>query len=418
MVLKFVYVGLTFVSTVFLARLMGPAEYGVYSYVYALISLLSVPSEFGLPTLVTRETARGMASGEHARVQGIWSWATRTALVISLTLVGLTLVGIWLFREPLTSPRLVAFLWALALVPLIALGDLRGAALSGLHHVVTGQLPEFLLRPGIFVLLLAGLWLLRSLPLTAPLAMALYVAASAVAFGVGAWLLWRVTPAEVRHALPHFEHRAWLTSALPLAFIGAMQLINQQASILLQGFFLPDEQIGYFRVGTQVSMLASLGLVAIGAVMAPRFAALYTQGEIAKLQRLVTSSTRAIILFSLALTFGFVVLGVPFLRIFFGAPYVRAYVPMLILLAGQVVNSGMGLVATILNMTGHERETAKGIMLAAALNLGLNLALIPVWGIEGSAMATSVALVVWNVLLWRAVRKKLGIDTLPIFVRL
>ncbi len=410
--LKFAYVGFTFITTVFLARLMGPAQYGIYSYVYALITLLSVPSEFGLPNLVVRETARGMANRDYAKVQGIWNWATRIALGMSLSLVGLTVAGIWLFRAPLTNQRLVAFLWALVLVPLIALGDLRGAALSGLRHVVAGQLPEFLLRPGIFAALLAGVWLIGSLSLTAPVAIVLYVTASAVAFGIGAWLLWRVTPGEIRQALPHFANRVWLMSALPLAFIGAMQLINQQASILLQGIFLPDAQIGYFRVATQVSTLASLGLVGINAVVAPRFAALYAQADMAKLQRLVTSSARVILAFSLVLTAGFVVVGIPFLRIFFGAPYIRAYVPMLILLAGQLVNSGMGSVATLLNMTGHERETAKGIVLSAVINLVLNLSLIPLWGIEGSAVATSVSLLVWNVVLWRAVWRKIGINSL------
>lgn len=414
MVLKFAYVGFTFIISVLLARLMGPAQYGVYSYVYALISLLSVPSEFGLPNLVIRETARGLANGDFPRVQGIWSWATRTTAVISLSLVALTLAGIWLLRAPLSNPRLVTFLWALALVPLIALGDLRGAALSGLRHVVTGQLPEFLLRPGFFTLLLAMVWLVGGVSLTAPVAIALYVAASAIAFGIGAWLLWRVTPPEVRQSRPRMEHRAWLMSALPLAFIGAMQLINQQASILLQGIFLPDAQIGYFRVATQVSLLAAVGLVGINAVLAPRFAALHAQGDTVKLQRLVTSSARAILLLSLVLTIGFAALGEPFLRVFFGPLYVRAYLPMLILLLGQLINSGMGSVAVLLNMTGYERETAKGIVVSALINLGLNLALIPLWGIEGSSVATSVSLVVWNVLLWRAVRKKLGINTLAI----
>ena len=416
-ILKLTNAGFTFVSAVLLARLMGPSEYGIYSYVYALVTLLSVPSQFGLPTLVIRETARGMASEDYGRVQGVWNWATRTTLLISLSLVGVTLAGMWVFREPLSSQRMLTFLWALVLVPLIALGELRGAALTGLRHVLAGQLPEFLLGPGIFAALLAAVWVISNITLTAPVAMALYVVASAVAFGIGAWLLWRTTPPSVRLAAARFENRLWLMSALPLAFIGAMQLINQQASILLQGFFLADADIGIFRVATQVSMLAALGLVAVNAVVAPRFAALHTQGEMARLQRLATLSARAIFLFSFALTIGFVVLGIPFLRIFFGAAYERAYVPMLILLAGQLVNAGTGSVVTLLNMTGYERETAKGIVLSAGLNLVLNLWLIPLWGIVGSAVATTASMIVWNLVLWWAVRKNLGVNTVA-FARL
>jgi O-antigen/teichoic acid export membrane protein len=361
---------------------------------------------------VVRETAKGMVSQNYSTVKGVWQWSGRATTVISLTLVVLTTAGIWLFREPLTSQRLITFLCALALVPLIALGDLRGAALSGLRHVVTGQIPEFLLRPGIFTLLLAVAFLAGKSSLSAPMAMALYVVSSALAFGVGAWLLWHATPLPVREALPRFDGQAWLLSALPLAFIGGMQLIDQQASILLQGFFLPDASIGIFRIASQVAILASFGLMTINLVLSPRFAALFVQGEMDKLQRLVTNSARVILLINLVLTAGFIFWGKLFLRLAFGLPYESAYVPLIILLIGQLINSGAGSVGLLLNMSGHERETARGMVVAACINVVLNLLLIPRMGINGSAVATSTSLIVWNILLWWAVRKKLGINSL------
>ena len=412
MSLKLTSVGLTFLTTVLLARLLGPSDYGMYAFVYATVSLLSVPAKFGLPTLVVRETARGMLNQDYASVQGVWQWTGRVTTLISAALVVLTLAGIWFFKEPLTSQRLLTFLWALALVPLIALGDLRGAALSGLHRVIAGQLPEFLLRPGIFTLLLVGSALLGNDSLSAPKAMALYVFSTALAFGIGAWLLWRATPLSVRRALPNFNSRTWLLSALPLALIGGMQFINQQASILLQGFFLPDTAIGIYRIASQVAVLASFGLMTINLVLTPRFATLYAQGNMTKLQSLVTTSARAILIFNLALTVGFIVWGRLFLVFAFGSPYEAAYIPLIILLIGQLINSGAGSVGLLLNMSGHEQETARGMMVAAVLNIILNLLLIPLWGINGSALATSTSLIGWNVLLWRVVRKKLGINSL------
>jgi O-antigen/teichoic acid export membrane protein len=412
MSLKLANVALTFFTTVLLARLLGPSEYGVYAFVYATVSLLSVPSEFGLPTLVVRETARGMLNQDYSSVAGIWRWTGLATTYISLGLVGLSLVGIWLFREPLASQRLTTFLCALALVPLISLGDLRGAALSGLNHVVAGQLPEFLLRPGIFMLLVTVGALMGNISFNAPLAMGFYVSSAAAAFGGGAWLLWRATPLSVRKALPRFESRAWLMSALPLAFIGGMQIVNQQASILLQGFFLPNAAIGIFRIASQVALLASFGLMTINTVLTPRFATLYAQGDMKKLQRLVTVSARVILIFNLALTAGFIFWGKLFLRIAFGSDYQVAYVPLIILLIGQLINSGAGSVGLLLNMSGFERETARGTLVAAILNVTLNLLLIPFWGINGSAAATSISLIIWNILLWQAVRKQLGINSL------
>jgi len=409
--LKVASVGLTFLGTVLLARALGPADYGAYVYVFALVSFLSVPSKFGLPTMVVRETARGMAQKDYSRVQGVWRWSGRMTGTISIVLVTLTGIFILFFKEPFTGNRLETFLWGLALVPLIALGDLRGAALRGLQRVFVGQLPEFLIRPGIFAFLLAGSLWLGTKSLSAPTAIGLYVVASAIAFGTGVGLLRRATPTEISRSSPHYENRSWLISALPLAFVGGMQLVNQQASILLQGFYLSDAEIGIFRVAAQVSQLASFGLLVINLVIAPRFAILYTQNNISKLQRLVSRSSQVILAFSLVVTMGFVLLGKTFLRLVFGVPYVAAYVPLVILLGGQLVNSGVGSVGVLLNMTYNERETAKALTVSAILNIAFNLLLIPSFGIVGSAVATVISLTSWNILLWMAVRKHLGINS-------
>jgi len=410
--LKIASAGLNFLSTVLLARLLEPAGYGVYAYVYAWINVFSVLTQFGLPTLVVRETARGMAQDRPDLVQGIWRWAGRITGLLSLALAGVGAVLAWLLRSSFGGERLSTFAWAILLVPLVALGNLRGAALQGLQRVVAGQMPEFLIRPGLLVLLLGGaVWLLdRSL--SAAEAMALHVGAAALAFGFGAWMLWRATPSPVRAARPQYEGRAWWLSALPLAFIGGMSLINKQASTIILGFFVPDAEIGIFRVAAQISVLASYGLQAVNLVVAPRFAALYAKGDIAKLQRLVTASARVVLAMNVGVTLGCILLGRPFLQFVFGPAYLGAYTPLLILLVGQAVNSAAGSVGMLLNMTRHERDTAKGLVVSAILNVVLNLLLVPLLGIIGAAVATAVSLITWNVLLWWAVRQRLGINSL------
>ena len=62
-------------------------------------------------------------------------------------------------------------------------------------------------------------------------------------------------------------------------------------------------------------------------------------------------------------------------------------------------------------MTGHERDTATGVGIAAAVNVTLNVLLIPLWGIEGAAIATAISLMTWNILLAVWVYRRLGIYT-------
>ena len=410
--LKIVSTGFGFLSTVLLARLLEPTGYGVYVYVYAWISVLSVLTQLGLPTLVVRETARGIAEDCPSLVQGVWRWAGHITGLLSLALVGIGAVLAWVLRSSFGGERLSTFAWAILLVPLVTLGNLRGAALRGLQRVVAGQMPEFLIRPGLLALLLGGAAWLLGRSLSASEAMALNVVAATIAFGFGAWMLWKVMPSTVRVASPHYESWAWWRSVLPLALIDGMNIINNQASTIILGFFVPYNEIGIYRVAIQISVLASFGLQAVNLVVAPRFAALYAKGDMARLQQLVTASARIILAMNVGITLGYIFLGRLFLRLIFGPAYIGAFIPLLILLVGQTMNSAAGSVAMLLNMTRHEKYTAKGMAVSAILNVILNLLLIPLLGIIGAAVAITVSLITWNVLLWWSVRQRLRINSL------
>jgi len=410
--LKAANTGLGFLTTVLLARMLGAEGYGIYAYAYALVMLLAMPAQAGLPNLIVRETARGMAEGRSDRVQGAWQWAGRVVGVLSLIVV----VGVGPFliawQGGLSSPQGQTLAWALALVPLMALGNLRGAALRGLRQIIAGQLPEFVIRPGAFLLLVGAVaWLTRRRLVPAQ-AMAMYAAASLAAFLLGAWMLWQRTPPSVRQSERTIENREWLTSSVLFALISGFGVVNRQVSTVILGIFKAPDQVGIYRVAVQVATLASFGLNAVNMVMAPRFADLYARGDQARLQRLVTGGARVVLVSNLVLTMLFVLLGRPFFRLVFGSEFDASYMPLLIMLAGQTVNSAAGPVGYLLNMTGHERETARGMAAAAALNIILNLLLTPIWGIRGAAAATAISMIAWNALLWWRVRKALGVDSL------
>jgi len=413
LVLKAVYILLSFAITMTLARTLGADGYGVYAYVFALISLLSIPAEFGLPQLIVRETAKALAKQEWGVIQGVWRWAGKiTAVLIVILVLGAGLAVV-IFGDRFSREQLVTLFWGLALVPLVALGDLRGAALRGLNRVIQGQLPEQALRPGFYILLILGAAFVFSVgKFTPSIAMSLQMLAAVFAFVIGAWLLWRATPLEVRQAKPVYESRRWFASTLPLAFISGMGLINSYTSIIMLGLFVTSSDIGIYRVADQMALLVSISLQAINMVVAPQFARLYAVGNKARLQRLATTSARAVLSLTLPVVVVFLLFGKPLLKFIFGAEFVLAYGPLSILAVGQLVNSAMGSVGFLLIMTGHEQDTARGVAVAAVGNIVLNLVLIPLWGTQGAALASAITMTVWNILLWLAVRRRLMINSM------
>lgn len=410
--LKLAYTGVQFLVTVVLARVLGAEGYGIYAYAYALVMLLSLPAQAGLPNLVLRETARGIAEGRPDLVQGVWRWASQAGALVSVALIGLAAALLVLLRGGRMGVQEWALAWALSLVPLVVLGNIRGAALRGLGCIVPGQLPEFVIRPGLFLVLALGLGLVSSGRPSAAAAMALHVAAAAIAFIVGGFMLWRFTPRAVWQTQPQYAGQAWLSSVFPLAIIAAMQTINHQADILILGLFQSDREVGLYRVAVQSATLASFGLQAVNTVVAPRFARLYTKGKMDELQRLATISARVVLSFNVAVTVLFVLFGKVFLISVFGPAFVASYIPLLILLLGQFINAAMGSVGFLLNMTGHEKDTARVLVIAASINVILNFLCIPWSGMVGAAFASATSMALWNALLWRTARRRLGINTM------
>ncbi len=131
-----------------------------------------------------------------------------------------------------------------------------------------------------------------------------------------------------------------------------------------------------------------------------------------RLQRLVTQSARAILALAVPITLVFVLFGEQFLALAFGPDYAAGHTALAILAIGQLVNAGMGSVGVLLNMTGHERDTMRGVAIAAVANVLLSLVLIPLFSTVGAAVATAASPIIWNILLRRAVTRRIQIETM------
>lgn len=397
---------------ILLARSLGPAGYGVYAFALSLVNLLAVPAQVGLPQLLVREVAKYRYQGEWHLLRGLLRRSNQIAIAFSFALAtgGAAVAMILSTRADLRT--LETFLWALPLIPLIALGNLRGAALRGLKCVIQGQVSELILRPG-FLLLLAGtaLWFGVLSPSSA---IALHALAAGLAFGIASVLLVRYLPTQVAAATPVYETRVWLRSMLPLSLLAGMQIVNNQIDIVLLSVLTTSEEVGIYRATTQASRLIIFFLIAVNVVIAPYISQLYASGDMERLQRLVTTSARAILAATLPAALSLIIFGEGILKVAFGPEYAPGHIPLAILSAGQLINAAAGSVGLLLNMSGHERDTARGFAVATIINVVLNVLLIPRFGIAGAAIATAASLAIWNILLCRQAWVRIGIQSTAI----
>jgi O-antigen/teichoic acid export membrane protein len=146
----------------------------------------------------------------------------------------------------------------------------------------------------------------------------------------------------------------------------------------------------------------------VNASLSPTASALWAQGDVAELQRLATSGSRAALGTTALLVAGIVVFAEPLLLVF-GPEFRAGSTALVILAAGQLVNAFTGSVGALLVMTGHERDVAAGLAVGVATGIVLDLLLIPGLGITGAAIGGAAAMSVWNVTLSVVLYKRLGI---------
>ena len=388
------------------AHLAGKSDVGRYAECFALVSLLGLLSLAGFRAGLTKFVAMHLADGDAARLRGTVrlglgiTAAGSTVLAIALALLAPWVAGLLGDPAIVTGVRLVA----LSLLP----GALSEAALAATQGWRSQK--AFTLIGRIFdpVLRLGGTVVLLGLGFD-------YVGAM-IALAVTSWLtcalalgaLWRrmrrverVAPVHELGELLSFSMVSWLSALAATGLIWA--------DTLILGAMTDAGEVGVYNVASRLVTLAVFVLPPITATFQPHMAHLYHVGDLPEAARAYGAATRWTMLLSMP-AFVLLLLFPGDLLTFFGSGFVDGAVITLVLAIGQLVGAATGPCGVVLNMSGRVRLSLLDNGLVLALNVALNLLLIPRLGILGAALAWSGSIVVVNVVKLVQARVIVGIS--------
>jgi O-antigen/teichoic acid export membrane protein len=393
-----------FLTAVLLARFLGETGYGRYAFALAWAGLLSIPAILGLDRFLVRGIAVYEVEHKPSLMRGLLRRTNQLVLVTSVTVGALmcAVTFLWLPRG-LRWPLCVAML----LVPLTNLTSLRQAAMQAIGRVVTGQFPEYLIRPfvivgGIVVLKLVGGGLLTSTS-----ALAVNVGGVAIAFTVGAIMLRRALPSVLQAVRPIYTTRDWVRAALPMMLISGIWAANNYVATLVVGSLAGTKAAGVYSVVEKGAELIVLLLVASNIPLAPVIARMHARKDRAGLQHATERVAQATFLCSAPLAILFAVFPKAYLSIF---GFHAGGSALTILAIAQLVNAAAGPAGNVLLMTGHEKVAVRGIIAGLVANLILGIVLVPSLGVTGGAIASGSSLLLWNTILLLLARSRVGVN--------
>ncbi|MNO87154.1 Polysaccharide biosynthesis protein [compost metagenome] len=371
-------IALRLLRNVLLARILGPSERGLFALFSALPELISAATSGGLNSAVGYQAAK-------QRPMGL---LLSQVLVFGCLFAGvLTLICVALLREFGTELDVTQQLGLLAWLLLLAvpLAVLKSGLLT-LHNASGGVGPFNALRLveslAPLLLFLGMFWMWQEQALEA--ALISWLAGLTLVVIIGwAWL-------GRSHDIALCWNRASQHELLRYSGKSHPDLLFQQmilrSDYLFIGALLGSTALGHYAMA---SAAAELLLIVPEAVTTPLMKRLLQQD--AGMERITPLALRLTATVMLGACLSMALIGEWLIVLLFGAAYQPAYPALLWLLPGLF---GLCYASILrLDLLGKNRPGSVSLMMggAAAVNLVLNIVLIPSYGIVGAAMASSIA---------------------------
>lgn len=382
--------GLALLAQVIASRFIGAEEFGRYSLMLVWLLLLGHGATVGTNPLLCRYIAQYMKSGDTPAIAGLLR-ATISAVLAAGMVLGASAVFVIHTGVIAISPEtiLLATL-AFSAVPLLVLQDFLESIARGIDRPALGIVPAYLVRHLAMIFGVSSAFLL-GYQADAATVMCMTIIGFVISLAIQFVLLHRHIFTLLRGTAPVYRRREWIRIALPMALSEAAEVLLLNADILILGMFVEPELVAYYFAATRLAQVLTYVPYGMSAVTAQRMAALAEKHEREQLQGLINHTT--LVSGGLA-TLAALCMAVmaPYLLALFGSDYTQAAPLVAILAGGIAVASLLGPGEDTLNMLGQERAGFACIAAALAVNLALNLLLVPSMGPIGAAWASALAL--------------------------
>lgn len=392
-----------FAATFFIARHLGASESGYYFLAFSVVTVISAFSRAGLDNTVLRFAGSAPDLAVNTVLKSLVLILALSSFSAFVLYFGAPYFSAVFFSKPELAP--VLKFMSLGVIGLSTL-TISAMALQGLRRVSASI---FVVNIAVNLLLILSLYMFVEMS-AAELAKTYAVSSIAVgAVGFGLFYVFR--PRVAKSAI---SWRELFASCGPLWIVVIMSQMVQWSGQFMAGAYVSSEALAQLAVAQRTAMLSSFILIAVNLVVAPRFAKLYRDNDMAQLESLAIKSVKLIGLFALPVI-GAMLVFPSFLMSLFGAEFTEGAALLQILAIGQFINAMTGSVGFLLMMSGHERDMRNVTLISGTLALLFTWFLTAQFGIVGAAIGTAIAVATQNLLAVYFVKKRLGFNTLAVW---
>jgi len=390
-----------FATSIILARVLGPANRGIYALLMLIPSVMVLTGGMGLEVANVYYSANRKYKLDDIISNSLFATVAISSIIIILwwAISDTRIVKGFIEKNNIAASHL----WALILfaIPLMFFYGFYNKILLGREQIIkfnlTNAFQSILQLASIIILLVVlgqGIY-------GAVLSFIIAVAGSSLLVGFFIFRLGKIkfsiNPGLVKDSI-RYGGKAYLGNML--------QFLNYRLDMFLVAYFMDVRAVGYYVIS--VVIVEKLWMIpnSLATVLFPRISAI--DSKEANHVTCKTSRHTLIVVFALSLLL--LVLARPLIRLLFGHAFLPSVEPLIFLLPGVVALSYAKILTSDLAGRGRPEFGTLAAFVSLTINIPLNLFLIPIWGIAGAAFASSVAYALASLIVTIAFIKITGVS--------
>ncbi len=372
---------ISFLVTMYLARLLGPANFGKIGFAQAIVAYFMLIPNLGLITLGVREIARNKDDINIYAGNIIYF-----RLVLAFFSFALFLIFVNLIDKPIEIKYLITFygliLFSYALLTEWLFQGIERMEFIGISRILAMlfyAVTVFILvkNPG-QLLLIPFLWFLGS---CIPVVFLIYIFTRQ--FG----------KINLRFNFSFWKNL--LRRALPMGAAWIMLQIYYNFDMVMLGFMKGEKVVGLYSAAYKIILFIWTFIPIFVNVIFPSMSKYYKESQ-EKLQTLIIFSTRLLSVAAFPLGVGGTILAKPIMVLLYGQEFSGGAIAFQILIWSVVVICIMCAYEQSFLACNKEKRYLFGVILGALTNIVLNLLLIPRFNLQGAAVATVISELVFS----------------------
>ncbi len=384
-----------FLSTMFFAHTVGPSMLGAYFLFVAYFSIFNLLGDGGFGGAAVKRISEG--EDQNAFFTAFLS----LRVVLMIVSVGFLLVA----RPYLTDlTESGVFLWLVIALVVSVFTNITSNAVYGTGKVGINQISSLIDN------------LTRVAVQVAAVVLGYGVAGLAGGFVAGLLALGLFNFRFLDLTLAPFG-RSHISSLFAFSFWTFLSasgyLVFSYADTIMIGHFLTETDVGIYRVALQLTSIATFITIALRTTLYPKVSYWGKRADLSSVENALARAFTYSLLLAVPVLAGGWILGERLLYFFYGASFAAGASALALLLLVQVVHVFMFLQTMCLTALDRPKDSFRVTAIAVAVNIGLNVLLIPAYGIVGASAATLVTMVLNAALANRALSRSIRVRIEP-----